>query len=212
MSRLHRSLAVPLFAASLACAVACAPAAPPPESAPDAGGDPAEQAKTCPDNYPTADDSPGYGASKGKNLEPFTLPQCDGTPYSFLNADFCASTFTVISVAAGWCAPCQAESAVMTDRLTNAYKDRGVRVIQILLQDPQYREPDQAFCEQWVAEYGLTNVELMDKDGQIAPLFPSGSLPSTLIVDSKGRIVHREDGFSEGLNTIRAKLDQLLAQ
>lgn len=157
-------------------------------------------------SYPMAP----YGTRVGAKLEPFTLPQCDGTPYSFVNEDFCAASYTVISIAAGWCMPCRYESANLTSRVTEAYRDRGVRVIQVLVQDDMYRAADGAFCDGWVSMYGLTNIELTDADGTTQIYFPGGSLPSTIIVDSTGTIVWRENGAAMWLGTLTAKLDMLL--
>ena len=53
---------------------------------------------------------------------------------------------------------------------------------------------------------------LIDPIQETQVYFPAGSLPATLIVDSEGTIVHREYGVSESLSTIRAALDDLLAE
>lgn len=202
MTALHASLLL-LAAAALACGSGVKPPGSQPK--PDDG---AGVENPFPCAYPTS----GYGSSLNKVLEPFTLPQCDGTPYSFVNEEFCASKLTVLSIAAGWCQPCMVESAMLTERVTNAYRDRGVRVLQVLIQNPAYGPPDRAFCEKWVADYNLVNVELMDVDGVIAPQFPSGSLPSTVIIDATGTIRHKEDGVSEGLDTLRAEIERLLEE
>lgn len=160
-----------------------------------------------------------FGTSEGTYFADVTIPRCDGTPYSFYNDDFCAEThtLTVVSIAALWCVPCQMESAQMTDRITNAYADQGVRVIQIIVDgDPIGSTFTQAECQQWVDTYDMVNIELMDVvDGVagsiIGERFPSGSLPSTLLVDETGRIVYREDGAAPGLNTLRAAIEAQLS-
>jgi len=188
-------------------AVACAPiVAPTPDAGQPSDAGTGTGAFDC--EYPPKP----YGAQVNKKLEPFELTTCDGTPYHFVNDGFCESTVTVVSIAAGWCQPCMLESSQLTERITEPYRDRGVRVIQVLVQDPDYGPPDQAFCEDWVAEYGLTNIELLDPAGALQGYFPSGSLPSTVIVDSHGVIRHREDGVSEGLNTLRAEIEDLLEE
>ncbi len=159
----------------------------------------------------TAPEGP-YGTSTGRVLEPFTLQQCDGTDYSFYNQDWCDSTLTVISIAAGWCGPCIVESSQLTERVTEAYRDQGVRVIQILVQDEDFRAPTLSYCEGWVDRFGLTNIELIDPDQITQIYFPGNSLPSTIIVDSEGVIRFRENGASEGLVSLTSKLDELLAE
>jgi hypothetical protein len=168
---------------------------------------------------PTLGAEDSFGTSVGTYFDDVTIPRCDGTPYTFYNDDFCADShrLTVVSIAALWCVPCQEESAQMTDRITNAYADQGVRVIQIIVDGTPIGStftPTQ--CQQWVDAYGLVNVELMDVvDGVagtiIGERFPSGSLPSTLLVDARGRIVYREDGAAPGLNTLRAAIEAHLS-
>lgn len=154
----------------------------------------------------------GFGTLVGRKLEPFTLQQCDGTDYSFYNEDWCGSTFTVISIAAGWCPPCIAESRELTDRVTEAYRDSGVRVIQILVQDESYAAPTLSYCESWVDRFGLTNIELIDPEQITQIYFPGNALPSTIIVDREGVIRFRENGATEGLVSLTNKLDELLEE
>jgi hypothetical protein len=155
---------------------------------------------------------PIYGTDIFRPFRPFELEQCDGTPYNFYNQEFCDSTLTVISIAAGWCGPCIYESMNLTEQVTEMYRAQGVRVIQVLVQDEDYNEASGAYCQAWVDRFELTNVELVDPTGATQIYFPGGSLPSTIIVDREGIIRFREQGASKGLVSLRAKLDELLAE
>lgn len=154
-----------------------------------------------------------YGTSEGRNFRPFTLNRCDGTPFEFYGETegYCDASFTVLTMAAGWCNPCRYETTQLQAQLVEAYAPRGVRVVQALIQDNDYAAPDGAFCQGWVDQYGLTNPVVLDPTQITQIYFPAGSLPATLIVDSHGVIRHREYGTSTGLATIRAALDELLA-
>ncbi|MCS6797365.1 MAG: TlpA family protein disulfide reductase [Myxococcota bacterium] len=154
-----------------------------------------------------------YGTSLGRRLRPFELQQCDGTPYAFYNEHWCdpATRLTVINIAAEWCGPCREESRSLTARITEPYRSRGVRVIQILVQDAEYGPPDLALCRRWVETFGLTNIELIDPEQRTQIYFPGNSLPATIIVDHEGIIQFRENGASEGLVTLQAALDRLLS-
>jgi len=191
---------------------------PPPESdagmvggGMDAGTTPEVDAGPVTDfpcDYPSAP----YGTAEGRKLEPFSLQQCDGTNYDFVNEEFCESSLTVISIAAGWCAPCIQESMQLTEQITERYREDGVRVIQILVQREDFSEPTLSFCNQWVTRFGLTNVELIDPTQITNIYFPDNALPSTIIVDSEGTIRFRENGASDGLITLRARIEQLLEE
>jgi hypothetical protein len=85
-------------------------------------------------------------------------------------------------------------------------------VISALIQNNDYEAPDLAFCSGWVTQYGLTNTVVIDPAQETQIYFPAGSLPAVLIVDSNGVIRHREYGVSTELMTVRAALDELLAE
>jgi thiol-disulfide isomerase/thioredoxin len=170
---------------------------------PDSG----EPQDTC------GDPGEGYGTSEGSNFSPFTLQLCDGSDFEFYGEDegFCDASYTVVSIAAGWCGPCRAEAMLMP-QLIEDYAADNVRVVVAIIQDNDYAAPDLAFCQGWVDQYGLTNPVMIDPTQETQIYFPGNSLPATLIVDSEGVIVHREYGVSDNLETVRATLDELLGR
>lgn len=191
-------------------------------------------ASTCANHIPDPTNNvsdPQFGTLVGRSFgnvlhdgqADFSLPDCDGQQHNFYGGEYCTPehTFTIVSIAAGWCQPCQYESSQFRQQIVDVYGPQGVRLIQILVQDPSGNAPNGAFCHQWVDTYGLSvrpdasgvgNYELMDLDGRISALFPSNALPSTIIVDSDGVIVYHEDGTNEALDSLRQELDLLLAQ
>lgn len=168
----------------------------------DAGG----AGLSCQANVPVEP----FGTQVGRKLRPLTLNQCDGTPYSIYNEDFCSSRFTVLGIAAGWCVPCQYETG-MLPALQAEYEPQGVRIIQVMFQNADYGPPSNEYCQEWYDNYMLTNVELNDPTQTTQVYFPMGSLPATLIIDHTGKIVYREYGASSNLSSLRTKLDELLA-
>ncbi len=181
-------------------------------SSPDDGGD-TDAGAMC--SIPES----GFGASVGTKLRPFTLEQClvnesgDGysAPFAFYENGYCESRFTVLSIAAGWCGPCNVESDEFNQQITQIYGPQGVRLIQVLIQDVSGAPPSIDFCNQWVNQHDLANPELMDPAGVTQIYFPGNSLPSTIIIDSTGTIVYREFGTSESLIGLKHELDTLLA-
>jgi thiol-disulfide isomerase/thioredoxin len=190
-------------------------AAPPPGIDAGSGGDvPSGGGAVC--GAPVEDPGAGlvFGTSRGALFPGFTLPTCDDVPYTFYDDANCPTnyTLTVVSIGALWCGPCQMESALLTDRVTNAYADAGVRVVQILVDGDTPGSPlSPAQCWQWVSTYGLVNPELMDPGGaETNAFFPDGTLPSTVIVDRGGLIRFYENGASMGLVTLTAAIESLL--
>lgn len=180
----------------------------------------------CAHHIPDPDHNPAdapYGTLIGRSFANFTLNDCNGNPYEFYGHDYCDShlTFTVVSIAAGWCHPCQQESDLLTSNVVNVYGPLGVRVIQVLVQDPFGNPPDAAFCNDWVSMHGLSitpnaagvgNYELLDPAQLTNPFFPDNALPSTIIVDSDGIIRFHEDGATESLASMTSALDRLLGR
>lgn len=170
----------------------------------------------CPAPVPNPAAGLVFGTSRGSLFEGFTLPECDGTSYTFYDDANCPAdyTMTVVSIAGIWCVPCQMESAQLTDRVTNAYAAEGVRVLQIIVDGPTRGSTfTPAQCQQWVDTYGLVNTELMDLGGaQTNEFYPDGSLPSTIIIDRDGIIRFYENGASMGLVTLTGAIDSLLCE
>ncbi len=152
-----------------------------------------------------------YGTRVGDKLRPFSRQRCDGSTYDFLDQTFCDSQLTVISIAAGWCTPCLRESDEMEERVNAVYGPRGVRVVQVIIADDQYVPATPQLCNQWVERYGLSNPVVIDPDGALVALYPTMTLPSTTIVDDQGIVRFAEIGALDGLTSLTAKLDDLLA-
>jgi hypothetical protein len=167
---------------------------------------------------PVPDTAHPYGTSVGRSFRPLTLENCDGSGlYSFYgDNEWCEPDhrLTVVSIAGVWCVPCQMETAQFESRITAAYAGRGVRLIQVVVDGPvRGGGATLGDCQGWVSRYGLTNTELLDSGGAMTgPFFPSGSLPSTIIIDEEGIIRFYEDGVSVGLSTLTAEIDSLLAE
>lgn len=154
----------------------------------------------------------GYGTAVGDAMQPFRLTACDGTSFAYPHPDLCATRFTVVHIAAGWCLPCTTQSAMFETEINARYADADVQAIQILVQDEDFDAADGLFCDRWVAEHGLSNVELIDPDALTSVYFPAGVLPSTLVVNNAtGLIVYREVGTSS-LAALQSRLDTLLAE
>ena len=156
-----------------------------------------------------------FGTDVGRNFEGFTLQQCDGTNFNFYNDQFCdaSHSITVLSIAAEWCAPCREESRQLRERILLPFEERGLRIVQVIVQNASYGPPDLALCNRWVTTHNLEGViEVIDPDGLTSPFFPSGSLPSTAIIDETGAIVFRENGASPNLVTLSRAVERELTR
>lgn len=151
-----------------------------------------------------------YGSRTCARFEPFTLNTCDGVPWRFDQSDFFSSQATVVIIGAGWCVPCQNEARQIESEL-GPYRDRGVRIVQVLVQNPDRTAITGSFCNTWVTRYGLTIPELMDPEQILQPYYPGLAFPGNLIVDRRGLIRYRAYGTETGLTAIKRALDDVLA-
>ncbi len=170
----------------------------------DTGAPPAE-------TYP-----PGpYGSSVGRLFRPFTLTACnregDEAMWRFDGPDFFTSELTVLIISAVWCVPCQREAAQIQSEVIDPYADRGVRVVQVLVQNADYSAITPASCRSWVSRYGINFPELMDPMFITQPFVPMTAFPANVIIDRCGRIRWREYGSDTGLTSIRTAIDAVLA-
>jgi len=71
-----------------------------------------------------------------------------------------------------------------------------------------------ARVEDFSRKYGLSYLQLLDREGAYAPLFSStGVIPRTLVLDAEQRIVVRELGYTEEkLTTIVAAVARLVGE
>jgi thiol-disulfide isomerase/thioredoxin len=153
-----------------------------------------------------------YGSRVCARFEPFTLNRCNGEPWSFAENGWSESPATVIILSAVWCVPCQREAQVLEAQLVQPYADRNVRVVTVLVQnsDRTAITPNQCM-NNWQNRYRLTHPVLMDPQQTLAPFYPGLAFPGNLIVDRQGRIRFRQFGSEMQLTSIRAVLDEVLA-
>jgi peroxiredoxin len=154
------------------------------------------------------DDSISRAAAGQRPQAPdITGTTLDGKPLKF--ADYRGKVI-VVNVWASWCPPCRAEASGLEKVYKNT-QSQGVEFIGINTRDPQ-KENAQAFYR----TYGITFPSLYDPEGKLLLKFPKGilspqSIPSTLVIDRKGRIAARaSDGLSE--KRLQSMIDPLIAE
>ena len=174
-------------------------------------GAPLDTGATPAETYPAGP----YGSSVGRLFRPFTLTACnregDEAQWRFDGPDFFTSQLTVLVIAAAWCVPCQREAAQIQAQIIDPYADRGVRVVQLLVQNTDGSAISPATCRSWVSRYGITFPELMDPMFITQPFVPMTAFPANVIIDRCGRIRWRQYGSETGLTSIRAAIDEVLA-
>lgn len=93
----------------------------------------------------------------------------------------------VVNFWATWCPPCRAEMPSM-QRAWEVYKDKGIVLLGVDIGETD----DRVF--QFMADLGLDFPVVLDTDSKVTNAWPVKGLPTTVVVDPKGRMAFRAIG------------------
>lgn len=96
----------------------------------------------------------------------------------------------IINVWASWCGPCRAEAASL-ERF--AWSDAGRHYVVIGIST----DDDRAAAEQWLRRSNATLTHFIDADQVLENMLGATSIPLTVLVDARGRVVARVRGARE---------------
>ena len=98
---------------------------------------------------------------------------------------------TVINVWGSWCTPCREEAPDFAEAYSK-YKSKGVEFVGINTRD------DNAAALSYTSQFGIEYPSLQDPDESLVldlkQIIPATSVPSTVIVDSTGKVAVRALG------------------
>jgi peroxiredoxin len=135
----------------------------------------------------------------GDTVADFTLDDLSGTPTNL--SDF-AGDIIVLNFFATWCPGCNVEAAILENNIHQAYREYGVTVIAIDMQEQL------AIVQNWATSQGVTYKILLSPDWDIFSLFPqAGGLPYNAIIDRDmvlryARILFDETAIVSTLNAL----------
>jgi cytochrome c biogenesis protein CcmG/thiol:disulfide interchange protein DsbE len=138
----------------------------------------------------------------GKPAAPFTVRTFDGQPVSL---DSLRGKIVVVNFWASWCYPACYEEAPVLERGWQSYRERGVVVLGIDIQDKAEAG------EKFIRDFGLTFPNAPDTTGKVSVDFGVYGVPETFFVDRQGRIRAKHVGaVTEGV--LRDHLERLLGE
>lgn len=137
---------------------------------------------------PTASDGVVQVIADGdrKHVEPFTGELLDGRRYDSASV---TGKVVVYNVWGSWCAPCRTEAAALK-RVSEETEKQGVRFVGINVRDNDAAA--RAFEDSYGIEYpSITTDSSSDALLAFGPALPPSAVPSTLVVDTQGRLAAR---------------------
>ena len=93
-----------------------------------------------------------------------------------------------LNVWATWCRPCRAEIPELK-KLNAKYRDRGLRVVGVSIEEGSVDDV-KSFVKEQKVDYPIA----YDAEEKIANLLRTNVLPTSVIVDKKGKIVWKQVG------------------
>ena len=138
----------------------------------------------------------------GRPAAPFTLTGFDRQPVS-LEAH--RGRVVVVNFWASWCVPACYDEAPVLERNWRAYRDRGVAVIGVDIQDT-----DEA-ARKFIETFDLTFPNARDLDGRVSVDYGVYGVPETFFIDREGRIRAKHVGAVTD-QVFREHVDRLLAE
>ena len=121
----------------------------------------------------------------GRPAASFTLTTFDGPP---VNLDGLRGKIVVLNFWASWCHPACYEEAPALERGWRAWRDRGVVVVGVDIQDT--REAGQKF----IRDFSLTFPNGRDTSGKVSIEYGVYGVPETFFIDRRGQIRSKHVG------------------
>jgi cytochrome c biogenesis protein CcmG/thiol:disulfide interchange protein DsbE len=136
----------------------------------------------------------------GRPAPTFTLATLEGAELGALRGQV-----VVVNFWASWCYPACYEEAPVLERNWRGYRERGVVVLGVDIQDK--REAAQKF----VGDFGLTFPVAQDLKGTVSVDYGVYGVPETFFLDRQGRIRVKHVGAVTD-DVFRTTVDRLLAE
>ena len=137
----------------------------------------------------------------GRAAAPFALRSFDGAPVSL---ESLKGRVVVLNFWASWCYPACYEEAPVLERSWRAYRDRGVAVVGIPIQDR-----DDAI-RKFISDFSLSFPNAPDPNGKVSIAYGVYGVPETFFIDRAGRIRRKHAGALTD-ELFRTEVDQLLS-
>lgn len=121
----------------------------------------------------------------GRPMPSFRIPGLDG---GVVDSAALRGRILVVNFWASWCYPACYEEAPRLQRIWEAYRDRGVVVVGVNIQDQE------GPAREFVRRFGQTFPNGVDRTGRVSIDFGVYGVPETFVVDRGGRIVGKYSG------------------
>jgi cytochrome c biogenesis protein CcmG/thiol:disulfide interchange protein DsbE len=138
----------------------------------------------------------------GRPAAAFSLRTFEGAPVTL---EALRGKVVVLNFWASWCHPACYEEAPALERGWRAYRDQGVVVVGVDIQDTAEA------ARKFIRDFGLTFPNVQDPNGKVSVDYGVYGVPETFFIDRQGRIRSKHVGALTD-EVFRATVDRLLAE
>lgn len=138
----------------------------------------------------------------GRAAAPFALTTFDRTPLTLENL---RGKIVLLNFWASWCIPACYDEAPTLERTWLSYKDKGVMVVGVNVQDTE--EPARKF----LVRFGHSFPNAPDPKGHVAVDYGVYGVPETFFIDRRGQVRFKHVGALTD-EAARQRLDSLLEE
>src|SRR5262249_4039286 len=114
----------------------------------------------------------------------FTLTDLDGHLFNLKSQ---RGKAVLMEFWASWCGPCRLEMPIV-EKLHRDFRHKGLIVVGINDEDPEV-------AQEFLQDKEFTFSMLVDKDGEVADQYEVDAIPTLVLINREGKIVHREVGL-----------------
>jgi thiol-disulfide isomerase/thioredoxin len=122
----------------------------------------------------------------GDLMPPYSAPMLDG---KIFDVEKERGNVVLLNLWATWCGPCRAEMPELV-KLHAKYVAKGFKVVGVSLDDTSAESAVRDYVKAQKIDYPIA----LDPDGKLANLFQASVIPTTVLIDRKGKIVLRQIG------------------
>jgi peroxiredoxin len=131
---------------------------------------------------------PALAMSSSSAAPQFTLAARDGRPVSLVHYK---GQVVMINFWASWCGPCRQEMPLL-ENIYRKYNKLGFTLLGVNV------EPDSKAADDWLKQTPVSFPILYDKGSAVSRLFDVAGMPSTVIIDRKGKVRMLHQGYKPG--------------
>ncbi len=112
----------------------------------------------------------------------------------------------IVSFFASWCKPCHKEISELKTVLTE-FSDKDIQLLLINLKE------DKAKVAQFLKGKNYPGLILLDKYGMVAKRYGVTTLPRLFVIDKKGKLMWKTEGYQEGFQQeMKSVLNDLFSE